>query len=336
MSTLVARAGLLALLLLGAPARAADDAAPAPAPAPGAAHAAPFLWEVQGPKARHFLLGSVHLLPPAAYPLPAPLEQAYDATQAVLFEADLADLAAPELQGRMLGAAREDRPGGLKARIGKPLYAKLQKRAAALGMPTPVCEEFRAWFCALALELYPLQQAQFAMEHGLDNHFFTRATDDGRPIGGLETAEFQVGLFASMSDALAKQLLAATLEETTYTAQAPQELYRIWRAGDVAMLDKLIKDLRHRYPDLNQLLLAGRNRAWLPRLVEAFKGDVPHLVVVGAAHFVGPEGLVALLKAQGLEARPVEGAVEPAEPPPTIEKGSDRLPAPRPDELARR
>jgi uncharacterized protein YbaP (TraB family) len=313
---------LLALLLIAAlPARAADDAAvPSPAPAPAPAHAAPFLWEVPGPKARHFLLGSVHLLPPSAYPLPAALEQAYGATQAVMFEADLADLAAPELQGKMLGAAREDRPGGLKARIGKSLYAKLQKRASALGMPTPVCDQFRAWFCALALELYPLQQAQFTMEHGLDNYFFARAKDDGRPIAGLETADFQVGLFASMPEALSKQLLAATLEETTYSAQSPEELYRIWRAGDVATLDRLMKDLRQKYPELSQLLLTSRNRAWMPQLTEALKGDVAQLVVVGAAHFVGPDGLLALLKAQGLEARPAEGVIELAVPPETARR----------------
>lgn len=319
------------LLLAALPVRAADHPAPVPTPPPaagvvektypppalahGASHGAPFLWEVEGPKARHFLIGSVHLLPAAAYPLPAALEQAYGATQAVMFEADLAELAAPELQGRMLGAAREDRPGGLKARIGNALYAKLQKRAGALGMPTPVCEQFRAWFCALALELYPLQQAQFTMEHGLDNYFFARAKDDGRPIAGLESAEFQVNLFASMPDALSKQLLAATLEESTYTAQAPQELYRIWRAGDVATLDRLMKEMRQRHPDLNQLLLAGRNRAWLPQLAEALKGEVAHLVVVGAAHFVGPEGLLALLKVQGFEPKPAEGVIELAEPP---------------------
>jgi len=309
-------AALVAALATGGFAAAAAPApAQAPEPTPAPAHAAPFLWEVPGPKARHFLLGSVHLLPASAYPLPAALEQAYGATLAIVLEADLADLAAPELQGRMLGAAREDRAGGLKARIGKPLYAKLQKRAAALGMPTPVCDEFRAWFCALALELYPLQQAQFTMEHGLDNYFFARARDDGRPIAGLESAEFQVNLFATMPEALSKQLLAATLEETTYTAQSPQELYRIWRAGDVATLDKLMKDLRQRYPELSQLLLTGRNRAWLPRLTEALRSDVPHLVVVGAAHFVGPEGLLALLKAQGFEPKPAEGVIELAEPP---------------------
>jgi len=303
---------LLALLLFAAlPAAAADTPVVAPAPA----HAAPFLFEVQGPKARHFLLGSVHLLPATAYPLPAALEAAYGATRALALETDLAELAEPELQNRMLGAAREDRPGGLKARVGKSLYAKLQKRATALGMPTPVCDELRAWFCALALELYPLQQAEFSVENGIDQYFFARARDDGRPIAGLETAEFQVNLFAGMPEALSRQLLAATLDETTYTSQSPQELYRIWRSGDVATLDKLMKDLRQRYPELNQLLLAGRNRAWLPQLVERFKGDTPLLVVVGAAHLVGPEGLVALLKAQGLDAKPAEGVVELAEPP---------------------
>ena len=302
---------LLALLLLVVPAAAADSLAPAPPPA----HAAPFLWEVQGPKARHFILGSVHLLPSAAYPLPAALEQAYGATRALVLEVDLSELAAPELQNRMLGAAREDRSGGLKARIGKNLYARLQKRAASLGMPTPVCDDLRAWFCALALELYPLQQAGFSMEHGLDQYFFARARDDGRRLGGLESAEFQVGLFIGMPEALSKQLLAATLEESTYTSQTPDELYRIWRVGDVAALDRVVREMRRHYPELNQLLLVGRNRAWVPQLVEHFRGEVPQLVVVGAAHMVGPEGLLALLKAQGLEPKPAAGVIELAEPP---------------------
>lgn len=301
---------LLLLLLAVLPAAAADTAAPPP-PAEGA----PFLWEVPGPKARHFLMGSVHLLPEAAHPLPAALEQAYGATREIAFEADLAALAGPELQSRMIGAAREDRPGGLKAHIGKSLYAKLQKRAAALGMPTPMCDQFRAWFCALTLELYPLQQAQYTAENGLDNHFYARARDDGRPIAGLESAQYQVDLFVGMPDALSKQLLAATLDETTYSSQDPQELYRIWRTGDVATLDRLMRDLRQRYPDLHQLLLAGRNRAWVPTLVERFRGETPVLVVVGAAHLVGPDGLLALLKAQGVEVKPATGVIEMAEPP---------------------
>lgn len=295
-------------LVLAWPAAAAE---PVPAPA----HSAPFLWELQGPKTRHFLLGSVHLLPPAAHPLPAALEAAYEATEAVVFETDLAALAEPELQGRMLGAAREDTAGGLKARIGPELYAKLQKRAAALGMPTPVCDDFRAWFCALTLELYPLQQAGFGVEFGVDQHFYARARDDGRSVAGLESADYQVALFAEMPRPLSRQLLVATLDEQTYSGQPPDELYRIWRTGDAAALEQLMRDMRKRYPELYQRLLSDRNRAWLPQLLERLKSERPQFVIVGAAHYLGPDGLLALLKEKGFEARPAAGVIELAKPP---------------------
>lgn len=300
-----------ALLLLALAAACGIATAAGPAPATSA----PFLWEIEGPQARHYLLGSVHLLPPSAHPLPAALDAAYRATKAVVFETDLGALADPEVQGSMLGAAREDRPGGLKGQIGKSLYARLQERAAALGLPTPLCDDFRAWFCALTLELYPFQQAGFGVEYGIDQHFYARARDDGRPVAGLESAAYQVALFADMPEALSKDLLAATLDQQTYSGQPPDELFRIWRAGDAAALEKLMRDMRKRYPELYQRLLSDRNRAWMPQLTERFRGAQPQLVIVGAAHLIGPDGLLALLKAQGLESKPAPGVLELAEPP---------------------
>ncbi|MGQ0586756.1 MAG: TraB/GumN family protein [Gammaproteobacteria bacterium] len=305
------RATWLLLALLAAPLRAEEAAQAAPG-APAAA--APFLWEVQGPKARHYLLGSVHLLPPSSRPLPAALDAAYDATQALVVETDLEALAAPQAQAGMVGAAREDRKGGLQARIGKGLYAKLQKRAAALGMPTPVCAELRAWFCALAMELFPLQQAQFSVEFGIDREYYDRAREDDRPVIPLETPEFQVALFAQMPEPMQKDMLAATLDEATTESQAPDELYRMWRSGDLAALDEVVKDLRRRYPKLYARILADRNRAWAGPLAERLKQDVPLLVVVGAAHLPGADGLLALLKARGLDAQPVTAVMEAAPP----------------------
>ena len=121
-----------------------------------------------------------------------------------------------------------------------------------------------------------------------------------------------------MSDALAKQTLAATLDEATYTSQTPESLYRIWRTGDTGALEQVMKEMRRRYPELHARLLVARNHAWVPKLVERFASDKPQLVIVGAAHFVGPDGLLALLKAKGFEAKPAPGVLEmaPASPPP--------------------
>lgn len=277
---------------------------------PPAPDSAPFLYAITGPQATHWIAGSVHLLPDAAHPLPDAIEQAYDESRALMLETDLGALGSAELQGRMLGAGRETRDGGIRARIGKPLYDKLQKHAHRIGMPVPVCEDFTAWFCALALELFPLQQAGFSIENGLDSYFYGRAREDGRAVVPLETAAFQVELFSTMPDALSKQMLAATLDEGTYTSQDAAELYRIWRSGDLARMDRLVADMRRGYPALYARLLAQRNRAWMPLLAERLRGNIPLLVVVGAAHLPGPDGLLAMLKAEGFEVRP---GLRPAE-----------------------
>jgi hypothetical protein len=50
-----------------------------------------------------------------------------------------------------------------------------------------------------------------------------------------------------------------------------------------------------------QRLLVGRNRAWLPKIEALFSRPGHAFVVVGAAHLVGPDGLVAMLKAKGYQ-----------------------------------
>ncbi|MCI0749280.1 MAG: TraB/GumN family protein, partial [Nevskiales bacterium] len=171
----------------------------------GTAHAdsrAPFLWEVQGPEARHYLLGSLHLLPDSAYPLPDALTAAYAATRHLVLETDPAALASAEFQTRMLSAALDPRPGGIKAQIGAPLYERLQKQAQVLGLPGSVCDTFRAWLCATTLELYPMLRAGWDPQHGLDQHFYDKARRDGRVISWLESPDQQLTMLTGMPDAL--------------------------------------------------------------------------------------------------------------------------------------
>ena len=46
-------------------------------------------------------------------------------------------------------------------------------------------------------------------------------------------------------------------------------------------------------------LLIERNRTWLPKIEALFARPRPAFVVVGAAHLVGPDGLLQMLKAKG-------------------------------------
>ncbi|MGH8541073.1 MAG: TraB/GumN family protein [Stenotrophobium sp.] len=278
-----------------------------------AADAAPFLWQVQGAKAKHYLLGSVHLLPSSAQPLPASLTQAYQDTQGVVFESDFATLADPKTQLEMLDAASA--PDGLRALISPALYDKLKKRAGELKMPLDTtCDPYKPWFCAMTLELFSFQKAGFTPEDGIDQFFYNRALDDGKPIRWLEDAEAHLALFTQMPDTLGQQFLAAELDDQTSTGESPEELLRIWQTGDIAALEKLTHELKQRHPLIYSRMLADRSRAWLPRLRELLDGDSSELIITGAAHDAGPDGLPALLKAAGYVVQPVTApaAVAPA------------------------
>ena len=269
-----------------------------------AASDAPFLWEIQGAKAKHYLMGSVHLLPASTQPLPAALENAYSKASGVAFESDLAALAEPQSQMAMLNAAAAN--DGLRPLISKDVYERLQKSARDLNMPlADTCEPYKPWFCAMTLEIFAFQHAGFKAEFGLDQFFFTRALKDGKPILWLEEPQAQIDLFAKMPDKLGEQFLVATLDEQADSSQTPEGLLRMWRNGDQPELEKITREMKSHQPQAYARLLADRNRAWLPKLEKILASDDTQLVIVGAAHSVGPDGLLALLKAKGYDVRAV-------------------------------
>ncbi|WP_028007229.1 TraB/GumN family protein [Solimonas flava] len=307
---------LLALALLGAaaPAPAAAPAAPSAAAAPTTA-AAPFLWEVRGRGATHYLLGSVHLLPQAAHPLPKALEDAYARADTLVFESDLGALDAPEMQKDLLAAARVD--GGLAGEIPKALYERVQARARAYGLSASVCDPYAAWFCALTFDVFSFHEQGFDAALGLDQTFYQRAVDDNKTVEWFEAPREHLRLFSGMGAQMGREFLAATLDEADDPAEQPEALLKAWQSGDVAFVETLVVEMRRDFPDLYERLLAARNRAWLPGLAARLEGSAPQLVVVGAAHLVGADGLLAALRARGFEVRAygAPAATEPADAP---------------------
>jgi uncharacterized protein YbaP (TraB family) len=284
---------LLFLLFLATPALSAaeDDA--------------PFLWKVQGGGTTHYLLGSMHLMPGSAYPLPASIEHAYAQTRGLILETDPAALEAPELQARMVDAGVTGR--GLVREIDAALYARVRKQAEASDLPASVCDRFRAWFCALSLTLYEFQRAGMEPKFGIDQHFYRRAMADHRPVSWLEEADTQFRLFSNMDAKMSAQFLASSLDDLSEAQWSPEALMQVWRRNDSPALATLLASTKIEFPQTYARLLADRNRAWIHTLVERLQGRTPQLVVVGAAHLVGPDSVVAMLKSHGLSAQPVDG-----------------------------
>jgi len=89
----------------------------------------------------------------------------------------------------------------------------------------------------------------------------------------------------------------ATLEDTI------DELILAWREGDTeALEDGLVSSIASQ-EELNRALVVERNRRWVTRILDLLDDDDDYLVVVGAMHLVGDDGVPRLLEQRGTHIR---------------------------------
>jgi hypothetical protein len=157
----------------------------------------------------------------------------------------------------------------------------------------------KPWMAALSVAGLELARAGYQPASGLDLHFSRRAAEAGKERQALETVEQQLGLFTGLSPEESAAFLRSTLDELETMIPLLDQVAASWRVGEVKPVEDLLGSEFSEFPELRERMVAARNRAWLERIEALLAGDRDALVVVGALHLVGPEGLVALLRGRG-------------------------------------
>ena len=253
------------------------------------------MFVLEDDDSRVTLLGSVHVLPESAYPLPASVDSAYAEAEIVTVEADTEDTAAmaESIRTRMLYADGRTLPDVL----GKVRFAKLSALLQRLGFPTDGVAAVKPWAVQIMLAAFATEDSGYRPDLGLDLHLIQRARADGKDLLTLETADDQMALFDTAPEA--EQI--EDLLELVRTWDRPAadgsggiaDIVDAWGRGDEAELAAIASEL-------SDAVLRDRNARWISQIEDmlAFDGD-DVLVVVGAAHLVGPDSVVAMLRARG-------------------------------------
>lgn len=271
------------------------------------AFADPAFYRISKGNEQHWLLGSIHAGKPSLYPLPDPIERAWQQSRALVMEVDMTHIS--QAQWQEMGAITRLVDGKtLKDHLPMDLYRRTLIAAGQNGLTEAMLAPLRPWFAAITLTQAALERTGYRGEFGVDQHFAKRANDGGKPIVGLETLLEQLGYLASVGDNQTL-MLESTLDELPELEKGFAEVMAAWQNGDQATLINLLKE--EMAPPklqawLEQTLLAERNRNW----VKKWPG-LPNesFIVVGALHLYGEQGLLALLEQQGWRITPL---TEPA------------------------
>jgi uncharacterized protein YbaP (TraB family) len=258
-----------------------------------------FLWKIEAGSKFLYLAGSVHFLSAAEYPLSPALERAFTESGTLVEEIDLAEAEslalAPTLlaKGMFLDGRRFD------GSVSKETAALVAAHVKQAGLPVEMIQSMKPWMVMMTLTALGAQKAGFDPNLGLDMHFFMRARNAGKPVVGLETAESQIDRLDRMPNALQEQLLRSTLDDLDLQRDEFKTMVSAWRRGDAAALEKMLHSSLTPYPAAYQSLIVERNRNWMPQIDSCFAKPQPCLVVVGAAHLVGRDGLLTMLRRKG-------------------------------------
>ena len=264
-----------------------------------AAPAHNFLWKATGKQGVIYLVGSVHVLSKDYYPLDPALESAFKDADLLVEEVDLAEMLAPEAMTKMMMRGMLGAEQTLDKVLSPSTLTLVNKALADFGPVGDNLKIFKPWMLALMLQALVLQKSGFDSNLGLDKHFYDQAKAAHKEVQGLETVEYQLSRFDEMTAEQQDRLLADTLKELATEKANVGKLADAWKAGDAQTVERIVLADLKADPVMYQRLLVERNQNWLPKLEALFTRRGHAFVVVGAAHLVGPDGLLALLKAKG-------------------------------------
>lgn len=296
---------LVVLGLLASASVLAADTAKAPA-AP-----VPLLWKVSDKDNAVYLLGSFHLLRPGDYPLSSDADAAFADAERVLFELSPEEMRSPALPQLMAQAAIRTDGKTLQQDLDAETWARFeawgrtnQATLQQMGLSPQMLTVFEPWFIAVTISIVEMTKQGLDPKLGLDNHFMDQALAAGKPTGGLERAQEQIAVLDGMDATEQRQFLAESLQEAEKGAAETQRLHAAWRRGDAEELwNGMVADMRTQYPRLYQRINVDRNDAWVPKIRRILDqpGDDDALVVVGALHLLGDDGVVEKLRTRGYQ-----------------------------------
>lgn len=258
-----------------------------------------FLWKVESGKGTVYILGSIHLLKKDSAPLKPVIDEAFDKAKRLVLEVDILNEGPEKMQQLILQKGINLDGQTLQQKVSPETYELATAWANELGIEIKAMNPFKPWVAAVTMLVMHLQKLGYDPNLGVDRQLAQRAKQANKPMAGLESAEFQVGIFDQLSPRLQELMLRQSLAEMEQLSKIVDEMVRAWRAGDVAAAERFFMESMKDYPEIREKFIDERNRNWLPQIEKLLRIEEPALVVVGAAHLVGKNGVIELLKGRG-------------------------------------
>lgn len=264
----------LALALLLAPVPLAAQPVPA----------TPALWKVADADTTIYLFGTIHLLPKGVEWFSPQLAQAVDSSAELVTEIPEIDPNQTTVSVIKYGMLP---PGqSLRALMTKREKVKFAAAMKRLGLPVETFDRFRPWYAAVVMATLPLQRQGYDLQNGVEAQLGERTKARGMARSGLETLDYQLGLFGAFDARVQKRYLFEVIDSLPTLDKQVQEMVGAWSKGDAPALAAML-NAEQDDPAMLKVLLLDRNKAWAQWIKARMDRPGTVFVAVGAGHLGG-------------------------------------------------
>jgi len=259
-----------------------------------------FLWRVQSKTSTVYLLGSIHIFKKEGYPLNRKIENAFDQSDILAVEANIADTGKMDVQ-KLMEIAFYPENETLEKHVSKETYELVKKELGGGGISPELFNKQKPWFLAATLASLELLKLGYDPDSGIDMYFLSKAQGKKRIIE-LEGLDDQLNLLSRLSDQDQELFLLYTVKDLDMLGGEVDRLIHAWSSGDIkgveAIMTKSVNEDR-RFSSLYEKLIYERNRNMASRIEDLLRGKETYFVIVGAGHLVGDKGMIERLKEKG-------------------------------------
>ena len=136
-------------------------------------------------------------------------------------------------------------------------------------------------------------------DRGADAILRDAADESGKSVGGLESFQFQIGMFNKLQEA--PKAAAPNAQAVRVLSQVLTQLEAAWNRGDVDAFAPLLLQMKTQSPETYKTMFVDRNTRWAHWIADRLKQPGTVFVAVGTGHLSGPDSVQKQLAAIGVD-----------------------------------
>ena len=261
------------------------------------------LWKVSSDKrpAVGYILGSIHLGKNSDSQMDTAVREAYSESAALIVEVDEERYNSSEIQQLTMMKAAYPRGESLVNHVSKETLSLFDETFTKIGLPVKHFLRFKPWFLSLTASVLVMTRAGYSPDNGIDKQFIARARAEKKPIGELESPEYQIDVLSSLGPKQDEENMRQTLLHIDEIGSEIDRIVNAYFTGDVEAMAQIVSsgDESPGVREYMEKVMYSRNKTMAQSIDRLLMDPGPYFIVVGVGHLVGERNLLNHLKQKG-------------------------------------